>query len=151
LAHEIVSPLEIELPTTQLLERFRQPADLLQNFDLRRIFPNFAGLRLDDLFEGLKLPDGADDRIRITHGTDPQSVRGWVQVDVDQPFDRAVTLFTFAGVVMQVQGGRFRAKSRIEGGLGQPPRQTFQGEISGDWAVTVGGFQLLIVERTPLK
>lgn len=150
LGKDLLNPLEIKLPTTQLFDRFR-PTDLLANFDLRKVFPNFAGLQLDDLFEGLKLPDGARDRIKITHGADPQSFRGWVQIEVDQPFSRPATVFTFAGLVMQVRDGRFKAVSRIEGGAGQPPRQNFQGEIFGDWGVAVGGFALLTIERTALR
>jgi hypothetical protein len=149
LGRDVLNALEIKLPTNQLFDRL-VPFDL-QKFDLRSIFPNFAGLKLDDLFEGLKLPATATDRVRVTHGADPQSLRGWVQIDADVPFSDPVTLFTFAGVQVRILGGRFQATSRIEGGAGQGARQTFRGTISGDWEVAVGGFTLVTITQTALR
>jgi hypothetical protein len=149
LGKDLVNALQIKLPTTSLLDRIK-PASL-PSFDLSKIFPDFAGLKLADLFEGLKLPAGANDNVKITHGEDPQSLTGWVQIEVDQAFAQNITVFAFAGLVMSVSNGRFRATSRIEGGAGQGPRQSFQGEVSGNWMVSVGSFQLLILESTALR
>jgi hypothetical protein len=146
---DVVNALELKLPTTRLLDRVMP--DALERFDLRSVFPNFAGLRLEDLFENLKLPAGASDRVAVTHGVDPQSLRGWLQVAVDQPFTDTITVFTFAGLSARVRGGRFQAVSRMEGGVGQAPRQIVRGEISGDWEMEVGGFQLVTIERTALR
>ena len=110
LGEDILNALEIKLPTKTLFDRLK-PFDL-QSFDLRKIFPNFSGLNLADLFDGLKLPQSANDNVKITHGVDPQSRRGWAQIDVDIPFGDPVTLFSIASLAMSVKSGRCWMRKR---------------------------------------
>jgi hypothetical protein len=80
--------LSFKLPTIRLTDRI-QPFEL-DRFDLSKIFPDFSGLKLGGLFENLKMPSIANDQVRVTHGIDPQTRSGWVQLDVDVPYgDRA--------------------------------------------------------------
>jgi hypothetical protein len=148
LGRDVLNALEIKLPTSRLLDRFK-PFDL-KNFDLRKIFPNFAGLNLANLFDGLKLPELANDNIKVSHGEDPQSLTGWVQIDVDVPFADPITVFSIASLSMSVKNGRFRAMSRMDASA-QGARQTFRGDISGNWELVVGGFKLLVIENTVLR
>jgi hypothetical protein len=149
MASQTLNALELRLPTRSLLDRLAPPP--LDSFDLRKIFPNFAGLRLADLFENVKLPRGAADRIQVRHGGDPQSLQGWMEIGVDERFSDTAGLFSFGGVSLRVRGGRFTATARLERAGDQPPRQSFRGEISGDWEVEVGGMLLVVFERTALR
>lgn len=145
-----LTPINLRVPSISLLDRV-QPADL-GNFDLSRVFPDFAGVRLDGLFSGLKLPSLATDRVKLTHGGDIQNGQGWLQVDVDVPFtDSPITVFSFAAVTLRLLKARFQATTRIEAAPGQPPRQTFRGSITGDWDIVVAGFPIAVLVDTSLE
>jgi hypothetical protein len=90
-----LNAIEITLPTVDLLDRLKP--DNLAKYDLSRLFPNFAGLKLDSLFSTLRVPSLANDRVRVTHGVDPQSRSGWVQLDVDVPVTEPADVFSVAG------------------------------------------------------
>ena len=62
---------------------------------------------------------------------------------VDVPFtDRPASVFEIAAVRLVIARGRFQAVSRLEAGVGQPPRRSFRGEVSGDWELNVGSFNV---------
>jgi hypothetical protein len=144
-----LTPINLRVPSSELLDRIKP--DSLQAFDIGKVFPDFAGVKLDGLFSGLKLPKIANDAVKVTHGGDVQSGQGWLQVDVDVPFTgEPITVFSFVGITLRLLDARFRATTRIEAAAGQPPRQTFRGSIKGDWDITVGGFPIAVLVDTAL-
>lgn len=148
-AAEALKPLGTGLPSVKLLDRV-VPFEL-ERFDLSKIFPDFAGLKLDGLFSNIRMPKIANDNVRVTHGFDQQAMRGWVQVDADVPFDEPITVVSILGITLTLVSGRFRATSRIVAEAGRPPQQTFTGDISGEWRLQVGGFDLVAFVDTHLR
>ncbi|HEX8210823.1 MAG TPA: hypothetical protein VF584_11655 [Longimicrobium sp.] len=141
--------LGTQVPTRELAERLL-PAGL-ESFSLSRVFPRFAGLQLDDLFPGLRLPGAANQGVQITHGVDRQSLRAWVDTEIDVPLaDRPATLFSIGPVTVRLLKGRFRARARVEAGPGRPPAAVTTGAISGDWELAVGGMVLAVFRDTAL-
>lgn len=148
-ARDLLNPLEIKLPTRSLLDRFK-PIDL-KDFDLSKVFPNFAGLKLDGLFPSLKMPSMSSDRVKVTHGINPETRSGWMKVKVDVPFEgQPVTVFSMAGVNLRLLQARFEAEIQIESAEGQPPRQMVKGSITGDWDLQVGGFPVAVFAKCSL-
>ena len=136
-------------PTTQLAERFVPFS--LQSFDWSKLLPNCGGLKLDGLFPQLRAPLVANDRVKVTHGFNPETRSGWLQVEMDVPFgDRPTTVFSLAGVTLRLLRARFQAVARIEAAAGQAPRQTVRGSISGDWDLQVGSFPIALLANCAL-
>ena len=145
---DTLNPIHIELPTCSLTDRF-VPVDLTQ-FDLSKIFPDFGGIRLAGLFSNLRLPEIANDAVKVTHGFDAQTQSGWAEAAVDVPYADATTVFSICGITLRLNRARFVATIRIEAGRGQAPRRSFRGMISGDWDLQIGGFPLAVLVDTRL-
>lgn len=145
---DTLNPIHIELPTFSLTDRFKP--DNLTNFDLSSIFPDFGGLQLGGLFSNLRLPEIANDAVKVTHGFDAQTQSGWIQAEVDVPYTEATTVFSMFGITLRLNRARFVATIRVESGAGQSPRRTFRGMISGDWDLQIGGFPLAVLVDTKL-
>ena len=143
-----IKSLGVALPSTQILDRLI-PADL-KNFDLSSIFPSFAGLQLTNLFPGLKLPDIANQNVRISHGVDQQTLRAWAEADINVPLDQAATLFSFGPVTLQLTSANFQASAKFAAGASGPPQYSVGGSIGGDWELSVGGTLIAIFAQTSL-
>ncbi|HTV01821.1 MAG TPA: hypothetical protein VMF13_14835, partial [Luteitalea sp.] len=149
LGASLLNGVDITLPTRGLLERLL-PEDLI-NFDLSKVFPNIAGLKLDGLFRNLRLPSAANEGLRVTHGLDEGSRSAWLQVDADVPFQQPITMLDIAGLRLDVGRARFRATARMEAQLGQSPRQRTRGSIRGDWQLSAGGRPLVELHDCTLE
>lgn len=132
--------IDLHVPAGKLLDRLVPPD--LGDFDLSKLFPSLAGIKFDRLFAGERAPGSATNGIRITHGVSPETRTGWLQADVDVPFDRDATVFDLCGVKLTLARGRFRGTSRITATPGEPPRQVASGSISGDWQLEAGGMPI---------
>lgn len=147
---EALKPLGISLPTQALVEKLIPPD--LRAFDLSKILPDFAGLNLKHLFPGLKMPSASNDRVKISHGADPQTRRAWIDVTVDFPVERPATIFSIGPVTIRLVNARFTAVARVEAGLGgEPPRRSARGSILADWELTIGGQTIVIFRRTEVR
>ncbi|MBC2662835.1 hypothetical protein H7F50_13840 [Novosphingobium flavum] len=73
--------LGLSLPFNKISEAI--VPDDLSNFDIGRVFRNFGGVDLSNLFQGIRLPKGAGDAVRVTHDFDRKALRAWVQVDIN--------------------------------------------------------------------
>lgn len=146
---DALKALGVRLPTKQLFEDLvPQP---LENFDLRKIFPDFSGLKLDNLFPGLKMPSMANDRVRISHGVDVQTRRAWVQAVIDDvKVTTPSTLFAIGPVELGIRKSNFTALTRFEAGAGEAPKRQIKAEIMGDWDVKIGGQSLIVFKDTRL-
>jgi hypothetical protein len=145
---EALQPLGLDLPTRSLLDRVI-PADLTK-FDVSKIFRDFAGMKLAGLFPNLKLPDKANQAVRVEHGFDQQSLRAWLEAHVDVPMDQPATIFAFGPVVLRLLSARFTAHVRVEATPGEPARQRARGEISGNWELQIGGTVIATFRNTRL-
>ena len=143
-----LKPLGVELPTVSALEQL-VPAKL-QGFDVSSIFPDFAGLDLEHLFTGLKLPDLSSDRVKITHGLDPQTRRGFVRTDVDVPIAERATIFTFGPLSLQLPSARFTAMTIVEGDLEGRLTRRASGKIAGTWQLVISNTALVEFEGSEL-
>ncbi|HEY6187461.1 MAG TPA: hypothetical protein VIW80_07275 [Pyrinomonadaceae bacterium] len=149
-AADALKALGVRLPTKQLLnDLVPQP---LENFDLRKIFPDFSGLKLDNLFPGLKMPPIANDRVRISHGVDAQTRRAWVQAVVDNvQISKPATLFAIGPVELSVPKSNFTALTRFEAAQGETPKRQINAKITGDWEVKIGGQSMILFRDTELS
>jgi hypothetical protein len=144
-----LSPLGSMLPSTAILDRML-PSDLLKNFNLSDVLPNFAGLKLDSLFSGLKMPEGADKYIKLTHGLDQSSRRAWVQGDIDFTTDTLATLFSIGPLALQLPKATFKCQVKLQADAsGQIVKQA-TGSISGDWTLVISGTRLITMVSTSL-
>jgi hypothetical protein len=144
-----LNPISVHLPSDEILDRIIPKQ--LPNFDLSSIFPNFAGLQLPGLFSNLRLPAGAQDHVKITHGFDQQAMRGWLEMEADVPYTEPTTVFNIAGLMLRLLRARFYAVVHIEASAGQAPRRTFRGEITGDWSLQIGGFEIVTFVDTKIR
>lgn len=144
---DVLEPLGIDLPVKELGEKLL-PEDL-KNFDLASIFPDFAGLRLDKLFSGLKMPD-AGESVRVKHGIDVQTRRAWFHAEVNTTIDKEAVVFATGPLSLAIVkpdfSGRVRADIDTKGAV----RRKVEGAITGDWKMTIGGTEILIIRKTRL-
>jgi hypothetical protein len=145
-----LKPVQLVLPVTGIGEVLRFPP--LSGFDVGKLFRDLAGLPLAQLMPALRLPEIADERVRVTHGLDPQSRSGWVQADADVPFGRRpVTLLDLPVLAIRLRDARFTAVARIEADGDGRPRQTVRGSILADWELVLAGLHLCTFERCALR
>jgi hypothetical protein len=155
LANGIGNPLNLAVPSFQLLDNL-QMADLSQlgaalpKFDLNSLFPHIAGLNLANLFQGVKFPDGQEGDVKVTHGEDVQARSAWLKAEAHTNLSDPVDVFSYFGVVLTLETARFDATTSISGKLGSPMSRTLSGSISGNWSLTAGGYEVVILEDCAL-
>lgn len=145
---DALQPLGIDLPTRSLLDRV--VPDDLKNFDVSKVFRDFAGMKLSGLFPNLKLPEKANQAVKVQHGIDRQSLRAWLEAHVDVPMEQPATIFAFGPVVLRLLSARFTAHVRVEATPGEPARQRAHGEIAGNWELQIGGTAMATFRNTRL-
>ncbi|HVT18312.1 MAG TPA: hypothetical protein VHQ90_19315 [Thermoanaerobaculia bacterium] len=145
---DALKPFGVDLPVEELGKKLI-PATL-ENFDLASIFPNIAGIPLQNLFSGLKMPSGSADGVKIEHGADPQTRRAWVRASVDVQAATA-TLFALGPLAIRVREPRFEAQARVEIDERGAQQRLVDGKLTGDWKMEVGGFELITFLKTPLS
>jgi hypothetical protein len=143
-----LAPLSTLVPSFALSER-ALPVPNLPNFDLNSIFPDFAGLKLTNLFPALKMPAGSSDAVKITHGLDSSSRTAWVQADIDLKTDTAV-IFTAGPMALQIATPRFTSTVRAQAGANGQISKQASGAITGDWQLLIGGSPMITLTKTGL-
>lgn len=141
--------LGLRVPTTELLDRCIPQS--LQNFNLSDILPDFAGLRLENLFSGIRMPALANENVKITHRIDKQRLRATLHAQVNVPLPKPATVFSYGPVTVRLTRARFFADVRIQAGVGSPPKRTIEGIISGHWEMHIGGTPLMTFVDTDLR
>ena len=138
------------LPTRGVLDRLVPNPDL-SNLQLSDIFPNIAGLNLDNLFSGITMPSLASNNIHISHSFDPQTLRASLDVTLNFPLDdSATTLFSIGPATVTIENCIFQAAVHVAGAPGQSGSRTSSGSISGDWHVLIGGTEIITFVSTAL-
>jgi hypothetical protein len=143
-----LSPLGSMLPSLALSDRML-PVPNLPNFDLNNILPDFAGLKLDNLFPALKMPAGSSDAVKITHGLDQASRTAWVQADIDLKTDTA-SIFSIGPMSLQIVTPHFTAQVRAQAGANGQASKQATGQITGDWQLIIGGSPMITLTNTSL-
>jgi hypothetical protein len=145
-----LKPVGLNMPTRELLDQLIPPS--LDQFDVSRILPDFAGLDLRALFSSIRLPSGTgSENIRVTHGIDSQTQRGFVRADVDFRITQPATVFSIGPFSLQVPGARFTATSIVDVGLNGETRRRATGRILGDWQLVISGISLMTFSQTELS
>jgi hypothetical protein len=143
-----LAPLSTLVPTFGLSDR-ALPVPHLPNFDLSNIFPDFAGLKLTNLFPALKMPAGSSDAVKVTHGLDAQSRTAWVQADIDLKTDTA-TIFSLGPMALQIAAPRFTSTVRAQAGSNGQVSKQATGAITGDWQLLIGGSPMITLVSTAI-
>lgn len=141
--------LGIRLPADKLLDRLL-PIDLTR-FDVSKLLPDFAGLKLDRLLPGLRAPASAGEGIRVTHGLDKQRQRAWAEATVAVQLSGGAELFAFGPLALTLLEAKFDAAARLETGLDGRVERRAHGTITGDWRMDFGGQTLVTFRRTTLS
>ena len=150
-AGDFLKATGVRLPAGQLLDQVLPPPDeLMKQFDLGKLLPDFAGLKLDRLLPDLKAPDGLADKVKVTHQFDRQAGQGWVQADVRIPEAGPTSLFDAGPVAVTLRDVLLTATMRIEAGLDGAPKRTQSGKLAGTWDLVVGGNPLITFADTAL-
>jgi hypothetical protein len=141
----------IRLPSRSLLERF--VADNIPRFELRDILPNFAGLSLDKLFEGVKIPSYANDAVKVTHGISEQTRQAWVRCDVLMKMSRDVSLFSLGPVEVRLVNASFEAHSQMSISAQDPDRveRSVTASIRANWHLLILNQIVLTIEDSTLR
>ncbi len=142
--------LGLNLPFSQIGDGLI-PFDL-QNYDIGRIFRNFGGLKLDSLFKGYRLPEGATDAIKITHDFDKKQFRAWVQIDVNAPIKGRKSLFTIGPFQLDFVDTDFIAKVRLDASKDSDKvEQTGSATLVTDIEAVVGGQTMVTLRRVAIR
>lgn len=124
----------------------------LENLNLSELFPDFAGIRLDNLFPGLKAPSLARENLVVKHGFDKQTLRAWVDAEVlPLRLGENGKLFSFAALSVEIRNPEFAAKARLETGANGEVERTSHGRIRGDWVASFGNKEIITFVDTPLS
>jgi hypothetical protein len=137
--------MHLQVPTVSLADRLVPPD--LSGIRLSDIFPKFSGIDLSHLFQDINLNENGD-KIRISHGTDPQSLSAWAQADVGAHL-QDVPVFETGGIALRLQTADFVGQVRIDASP-QGTRQVATGNILGDWTLLVLGQQAVTLAGTQL-
>ncbi len=145
----------LRFPVANLLDRV--VPDALENFDFSNLFPDFAGLKLEKLFSGLKFPllpklpgIGNGENVKVTHGVDTQARRAWVKATINVPLTDKATIFSFGPVELKLAKATFTSEAMITAELGSAPRLKVQGQIKGDWELIILGTSVVTFRETTL-
>lgn len=123
----------------------------LENFKISALFPDIAGLKLDNLFPSLFAPNGAGEQITVKHGIDKQTQRAWLDAEVRPIAVGAdAPLFSFAGLAVTLMDGKFSGKARLETDTNGAMERDASGQIAGSWQLAFGGKEIVTFKDTPL-
>lgn len=141
----VLNSLSAQVPFDRIRDRLLAQ---LKDFDLNKLFPDFAGLKLENLLGGLRIPDdpfGEYDWIKMRHGFDKARLTAWSEVVIDKQFEGDPELFTLPPVTLKVERPRFTAKSRVEASREGVRAQLTEALLVADWTVTLNGQPVMTI------
>jgi len=142
--------LGLSLPFDKLTDRLL-PEDL-SSLDIGRVFKNFGGMKLDQLFKGYKLPKGAGDAIKITHAFDKKLFRAWVQIEVDLPIPGRRSLFSVGPFQLDFVDSRMVGQVRLEASKDSDKiEQTGRASVGTDIEAVVGGQTMVSLRKVAVR
>ncbi len=147
LGPKTLNALSAAVPFDRLRDRLLPQ---LRSLDIKSLFPDFGGLKLENLLKDLRIPEdplAEYDWIKTTHGFDRDRLTAWADVQIDKSFDDNPDLFTLPPVALKVMKPVFRARSRLEVGRDGARSQKTQALLVADWTLTLQGQEVLRIER----
>jgi hypothetical protein len=144
-----LTPLSTMLPSYAIGDRML-PIPHLPNFDLNNILPDFAGLKLTNLFPRLKMPFGSSDAVKVTHDVDVQSRTAWVKANIDITTDTA-SIFSVGPMAIRIVSPRFTSEVLAKATGGGAVSKQASGAITGDWQLIIGGSPMITLKKTALS
>jgi hypothetical protein len=142
--------LGLRLPTVSFGDGL-ESGQFLSGLQLNRLFPDFAGLKLDGLFNGLKFPQIDARAVRVRYGIDRDRRLGWVEADISVPLGQRASLFDVASVELLLIEPRLLARSRLEIDEGGRSSVRMEAKIPADWQVRLAGQALVTLADTTLS
>lgn len=106
--------LGIDIPFDQIAATFKIDNEAIKNFDFSRMFKNFAGINMDGLFSGVKIPGNIKEAINLSHDFDKKQARAWVQVDVNASVPGRNPLFSSGPFVLYFKDSHLIGNIRLE-------------------------------------
>ena len=147
LGGSVLNSLAAQVPFDRIRDRVLAQ---LGNFDVSKLFPDFAGLKLEHLLGGMTIPSDPNeeyDWIKMRHGFDRARLTAWSEVTIDKLFDDSPELFTLPPIALSVVQPQFTASSRIEADLQGVRAQRTQARLVADWTVTLNGQLIMSIEK----
>ncbi len=151
LGDSVLNGLSTQVPIDRIRDRLMPQ---LRDFDLNQLLPDFAGLKLEHLFEGVKIPEdplAEYDWIDLRHGFDKARLTAWSTVTIDRKFGENLEVFNLDPLRLSVHKPRFKASSRFEVGKSSSLAQQTTGRLAADWVVDMNGQAMLTIEGAALE
>jgi hypothetical protein len=148
---DALNSLSAQMPFDRIRDRMMAQ---LADFDVNKLFPNFAGLKLEHLLGDLKVPPdplAEYEWIKVKHGFDKNRLTAWADVSIDKKFDGETEVFDLSPVSLFVQEPHFSGHSRIGSPDGSAGAQSTKAFLKADWSVRVNNEPVMTIERATLS
>jgi hypothetical protein len=140
----------ISLPFSRIGDRLLP--DDLQGFDVGRVFRGFAGLDLSRFFGSVKLPQGAQDAIKITHDFDRKAFRAWVQIDIAVDLPGRNPMFSIGPFTLDAMNAKLRGSLRLEASKDtEAVEQTGEARLVTDLDAVVAGQSMVTLRELEIR
>lgn len=125
-------------------DRFQELSEaLLNKFDFSNLLSDIGGMRLTKLLPMLKMPEWAEDKVKITKGFDKEKLKAWVHAETDIQFSDRKTLMHFGPLLVTLNQGHFIGMVHLEADADGKVDKVSRGSLSGDWTITIGGQEFM--------
>lgn len=122
--------------------------DDLSKFDIGRVFRNFGGVDLSNLFQGIRLPAGSENAIKVTHDFDRKAFRAWVQVDINLELPGRNPLFAIGPFTLDFVDSLLVATVRLEASKDTDRvEQSGKAELTTTVDAVVSGQSMVALEK----
>jgi hypothetical protein len=111
---DALKSIGLSLPFDGLSDQFRLDEEALKKLDISKFFKNFGGINLRGLLDGVKLPGGFNDAVKISHDFDRKQLRTWVQVNIDVAVPGRKELFSIGPFSLYFRNTRLIGQLRYE-------------------------------------
>ena len=133
-------------------ERFKDlTQSFIDRFDFSHLMSDVGGMRLTKLLPGLKMPQWAEDKIKITHGFDKEKLKAWVNATSDVQFTDRKTLMNLGPLLVALDKGHFTGTVRIEADVEGKTNKVARGSLVGDWTLQFGGTAFMIYHDVAIR
>jgi hypothetical protein len=145
----------LQMKVNQLTDRLEADLESLKKTALKRLLPDFGGIKLEKLAAAAgidaKLANEIKKRVKLKHGFDRQTLTGFVDASIDDlPLGQPLTLFSIGPLAVRVIAPTLRSNIRIERGSDGRVQRKEYARFKGDWAFVVGGRDMVTFIDTSL-
>lgn len=149
---DALKSIGLELPFDKIGGQFEIDETALAGFDIGQIFRNFGGLKLDNLFEGIKPPNRLNNYVRLSHDFDPKQGRAWVQVAVTLPMPGRQKLFQLGPFAAYFRNPTLNGFVRLDADKDSDRvRETGDAQIGTAIEMEISGQQIVTLEKVLIR